>query len=182
METYKIQKYNWSLLVTTTAKTKLSSNLISLVQSAYAKTPQGSFVNTLKDVVSSNWVAYDWDKDPDADSVLFFRLARANEPWKGYKIQGIGHDTQRTSIDKVLVKVKNQLKKPGWWIEASDAMEHILYKDNSVPVITDESIATQIFPNTNLSMLGLSNAPGRYSRKAGSSVIKETTFGKPILR
>jgi len=113
METYKIQKYNWSLLVTTTAKTKLSSNLISLVQSAYAKTPQGSFVNTLKDVVSSNWVAYDWDKDPDADSVLFFRLARANEPWKGYKIQGIGHDTQRTSIDKVLVKVKNQLKKPG---------------------------------------------------------------------
>lgn len=182
MYTYKLPKYNWSLLVTSSAKSKLSNNLVHLVQKAYEKTPQGSFVNTLKDVLSSNWIAYDWDKDPDADSVLFFRLARPSEPWKGYKIQGIGHDTQRASIDKVLVKVRDQLKKPGWWIEASDAMEHILYKDKSVPVLTDEALAQKIFPNTNLKMLNVIGSPGRYSRKAGPMFIKETTFGKPELR
>jgi hypothetical protein len=182
MYTYKLPKYNWTLLVTTTAKSRLSANFINLVQRAYEKTSQGSFVNSMSDVVASNWIAYDWDKDPEADSVLFFRLARPNDPWKGYKIQGIGHDTQKVSIDKVLTKVREQLKKPGWWIEASDAMEYILYKDKMVPVITDEFVAQRLFPNTNLKMLNTMMAPGRYSRKAGSMTIRETCFGRPEFR
>lgn len=182
MYTYKFAKYNWALLVTTTAKTHLSPSLINLVQQAYAKTPEGSFVNTAKDVVASNWIAYDWDKDPDADSVMFFRTARASEPWSGYKIQGIGHDTQRTSIDKVMEKIRTQLKKPGWWIEASDAMEHILYKDRSVKVIEDELTLHRLFPNTKLKMLNDSLKKGKYQRMAGPHLIKESVFGLPKIK
>ena len=71
MKEYKFPKNFWKLIITSTAKTKLSSNFIDLVQSAYAKTPQGSFVNTVNDVTPSEWIAYDWDKDPEADSVIF---------------------------------------------------------------------------------------------------------------
>jgi hypothetical protein len=182
MITYKIPKNHWSLMITDTAKKHMAPNFINLVQTAYAKTPDGSFVNSLKDVVSSNWNAYDWDKDSDADSVIFFRTARSNEPWKGYKIQGIGHDSQRVSIDKIFMKVKALLKTPGWWIEASDAMEHILYKDRSVNFITDESIANRIFPGSNLQMLSDNTKPGKYQRKAGPGTIKETIFGQPKLK
>ena len=182
MHTYKLAKYNWSLVVTSTAKTHLASNLIDLVQRAYEKTPQGSFVNTLKDVVASNWIAYDWDRDPDADAVLFFRVARPDEKWRGYKIQGIGHDTQRTSIDKVLVKVRDQLRKPGWWIEASDAMEHILYKDSRIPVVRDEQLLNKLYPNSNVKILDDKTKPAKYERRAGTATIKETTFGIPKLR
>jgi len=182
MYTYKLPKYNWSLVVTTTAKTHLASNLVDLVQKAYSKTPQGSFVNSMKDVVASNWIAYDWDRDPDADAVLFFRVARPGEVWRGYKIQGIGHDTQRTSIDKVLGKVREQLRKPGWWIEASDAMEHILYKDGKIPIVTNEEFLNKLYPHSNLKMLGDKAKPAKYQRRAGTMTIKETTFGMPTLR
>ena len=182
MKEYKFPKNFWKLIITSTAKTKLSSNFIDLVQSAYAKTPQGSFVNTVNDVTPSEWIAYDWDKDPEADSVIFFRKPRSNETWKGFKIQGIGHDTQRISIDKVMTKVKRLLMKPGWWIEASDAMEHILYKDKNIPYVTNQYFANDLFPNSKLRMLGDPNKPGKYKRIVGGHEIKETIFGHPKLK
>lgn len=182
MKQFKFPKNFWTFIVTSSGKNKLAYNFIDLVQKAYSNTPQGSFVNTVNDVTPSEWIAYDWDKDSDADSVIFFRKSRSNEPWKGFKIQGIGHDTQRISIDKVMLKVKGLLMKPGWWIEASDAMEHILYKDKKIPYVTNQFFAENLFPRTRLKMLGDSNKPGKYKRLAGSHEIKETIFGNPKLK
>jgi len=172
----------WNLLLTTAAKTQMSASLISNVQTAYSKTTDGSFVNDLKDVLGSTWMALDWDKDPDPDSVLFFRQARPTEPWTGFKIQGIGHDGQRTSIDKVMEKLKKQLQIRKWWIEASDAMEHILYKDTMVQVITDEKKLQQIFKDPKLKLINDHVKKGRYKRSIGGHMITETTFGLPELR
>jgi len=182
MHTFKFHKNFWQLIVTTTAKSRLAPNFVGLVQAAYAKTPEGSFVNTLNDVVATNWIALDWDKDEDADSCIFFRKSRPNESWKGFKIQGIGHDTQRTSIDKVLIKVKDQLIKKGWWIEASDAFEHILYKDRRVPVVTDEDFLVSLFPTSNLQLLNDRQKPGKYVRGVAGKSVKESVFGNPTLK
>ena len=181
MHTIKLPKNHWTLVTTSTSKTSLAPNFIHLVQSAYAKTPEGSFVNTLKDVLSSQWQAMDWDGDENADAVVFFRLPRQNENWKGFKIQGIGHDTRRTSIDVVLGKVTESLKKPGWWIEASDAMEHILYR-RGAPVVTEIDTLVKLFPKTDLRTLSTDLSDGKYRRKAGHHTITETSFGKPLFK
>lgn len=181
MHTIKLPKNHWTLVTTSTAKSSLAPNFIHLVQSAYAKTPQGSFVNTLKDVLNSQWQAIDWDGDTEPDSVVFFRLPRQDENWKGYKIQGIGHDTRRTSIDEVLAKVVTNLKKPGWWIEASDAMEHILHR-RGAPVVTEIDTLVKLFPKTNLRTLSTDLTEGKYRRKAGNQMITETSFGYPLIK
>jgi hypothetical protein len=93
------------------------------------------------------------------------------------KIQGIGHDGSREAINILLNRLKKLLNKNGTWTEASEAMEHILYK-LGVPYVKDESLAQKIFPKTNLKFLG---DRGKYIRDVGSKKVKETIFGKPKI-
>lgn len=156
-----------------------SDELINLVQTAYKNTPEGSFVNTTSDLVKSNWVALDFDDEPDIDVTIFYRNSKSNETWDGNKIQGIGHDGTREAINKVLSELEKLLSKPGNWVEASDALEHILYK-MGVPYVKDENEAQLIFPNTNLEFTG---DKGKYIRDLGSGgKAKETIFGNPKIK
>jgi hypothetical protein len=157
---------------------KYSDDLISVVQTAYKNAPKGSFINSKKDLIGSDWHSIDIDTDPDVDATIFYRKARGNESWKGIKIQGIGHDGSRPSIEKVLGRLKSMLFKKGVWIEASDALEHVLYK-YGVKYISDEEMARKVFPNTDLEFTG---NRGQYTRFAGSVKVKETIFGNPILK
>jgi hypothetical protein len=157
---------------------KYSDDLISIVQTAYKNTPAGSFVNSKKDLMGSDWHSIDIDSDPDVDATIFYRKPRGGETWKGVKIQGIGHDGSRNAIDKVLKQLKTLLGRRGVWVEASDALEHVLYK-MGVQYIDDQSVARKVFPNTGLEMTG---NRGQYTRTAGSSKVKETIFGKPIVK
>jgi hypothetical protein len=50
----------------------------------------------------------------------------------------------------------------------------------NVPYIADEVTAQKVFPNTDLKMIG---DKGKYTRILfGSKRIKETIFGKPIVK
>jgi hypothetical protein len=158
---------------------KYSDDLIDLVQRAYKSAPEGSFIRSKADLMGSDWNSIDYNKDPGIDATIFYRKARGSEPWNGLKIQGIGHDGERTSIDLLLKRLKSLLNKSGVWVEASDALEHVLYK-MGVPYIEDEEYARKIFPNSDLKMKG---DRGKYTRKiAGGKVIRETIFGKPKLK
>jgi hypothetical protein len=77
-----------------------------LVDNAYRATSLGSFVQNASQVAASDWVALDWDPQPDLDCTVFYRKARPNESWTGYKIQGIGHDGKQESKQKVIQRVK----------------------------------------------------------------------------
>ena len=59
--------------------TKYSDDLISIVQTAYNKTPEGSFINTKRDLVEPDWNSIDIDPDPDIDGTIFHRAPRSNE-------------------------------------------------------------------------------------------------------
>jgi hypothetical protein len=159
-------------------KEEFTDDLIYLVQTAYKKAPKGSFINTKKDIVESDWLSIDFDEYPDLDATIFYRKPRENEKWKGEKIQGIGHDGSYQAIGIVLNKLKELLNKNGIWCETSDAMEEVLYKMN-IPYVKDEKLAQQIFPNKNLKFIG---DKGKYIRNINNETeIKETIFGKPII-
>ena len=151
---------------------KISNNIIDLVQTAYKTTKDGSFVNSKSDINKSQfWNAIDIDNTEDADAVIFGRKTKF-----GIKIQGIGHDGEQKSKAEVLKRNAKILNINGYWVEASDAMEHIFYK-MGVPYISSEKVAQSIFPNTDLKMTG---KKGQYTRKLGNGKeITETIFGKP---
>lgn len=174
---FELPKNKWELIISNNDKQELGTDLVSLVRQAYSNTPQGSFVNSIKDVIPSDWNVIDWDQDPDVDSCVFYRKNRNGEAWQGYKIQGLGHDGTRTSKDKAINKIQQLLSKPGVWVESSDAMRHVLKKLN-VPAVTDEKFLQQLFKDPNLKMID----DDTYVRVlADGTKVTETVFGTPKL-
>lgn len=175
---FQLPKNQWVADIANDAKQDVGDELINLVQTAYSNTPQGSFVNSIKDVIPSDWNIIDFDQDPDVDSCVFYRGPRGKESWQGQKIQGIGHDGAKPSKQKAVDKTVELLNLPGWWIESSDAMRAVLKKLN-VPVVTDITILQKLFNDPNLTMIDQDT----YKRKLGSGQeITETVFGNPIVR
>ena len=157
--------------------------LIPLVQKAYAKSNMGSFVNNKRDTMDSDWLAADLDDDPDLDATVFYRGPRSDENWKNYKIRGIGHDNSKKAIDATLNKLKQMLSSGQYWVEASDALEHILYKLGA-PFVRSEVNARRTFPGRKLRFIKKKSDPedfysGRYKRYEGDREVIETIFGKP---
>jgi hypothetical protein len=175
MKAKEFTKNRWSLIVTDSDKSTWANELVDLVQNAYRHTNLGSFVQNAAQVSASDWVALDWDPDPELDCTVFYRSARPNEAWTGYKIQGIGHDGQAESKQRVLARVKNLLGKPGTWIESSDSLARTLGRLGLEPV-TDLKVLNKLFPNTNLRMV----SDKSYERDAGGRRIREQVFGNPI--
>jgi len=174
----KLPKNHWELIISNNDKEELGTDLVSLVQTAYSNTPQGSFVNSIRDVIPSDWNVIDWDDDPDVDCCVFYRSNRGSESWTGYKIQGLGHDGARISKDKAINKTRELLSRPGIWIESSDAMRHLLKKLN-IPVVTDEQFLQQLFNDPKLKMI----EDDLYSRVLpNGNRISETVFGDPKLK
>lgn len=161
-------------LIDTKEILKISDNVIDLIKIAYKNTSYGSFVNSEEDMLrSTDWYAIDVDSDPDADAVVFGRKTKF-----GLKIQGIGHDGDKTSKKIVLDKLYSLLNREGFWIEASDKIEYLLYK-NIVPYIEDVEKIKLLFPDSDIYM---DNQKGRYTRTlTNNKTTKETVFGKPLF-
>ena len=62
----------------------------------------------------------------------------------------------------------------GWWVEASGALEHILYKKN-VKYINDEAVLKRVFPDATFI-----DDRGKYKRAIKNKTIIETMFGNPF--
>jgi hypothetical protein len=172
-----LNKGMWELMTTTSDKEAYGDELVNLVKTAYSNTNYGSFIQSVQQVLPSDWRVLDWDQDPDIDVCIFYRGPRAKEVWRGYKIQGIGHDGQRNSKDKAIYKTHELLSKPGWWLESSDAMRHILKKLNTKSV-TDERTLKKLFNDPNLRMID----DDTYTRTlSDGKKVTETVFGNPII-
>ena len=174
---FQIPKDQWVADIANDAKQEVGNDLIGLVQTAYSNTPQGSFINSIKDVIPSDWHVLDFDQDPDIDSCIFYRGPRGSEKWRGQKIQGIGHDGSAQGKKKVVARTIELLSKNGWWIESSDAMRAVL-KKFSVPAVTDVEKLQKLFNDPNLKMIDQDT----YVRTLpGGPKITETVFGNPIV-
>lgn len=175
---FQLPKNKWELLISNQDKSEVGHDLVDLVQTAYSNTKLGSYVNSLRDVIPSDWNVIDWDNEPDIDACVFYRKNRPGENWVGYKIQGVGHDGSKMSKDKAINKVQELLDKKGVWIESSDAMQHVLRKLNVNP-ITDENFLQSLFNDPKLKMIDHDT----YVRRLGSGLeVQETVFGNPVLK
>jgi hypothetical protein len=176
--TREFPKSQWVADISNADKHEVGGDLVSLVQAAYGNTPQGSFVNSLKDVIPSDWDVIDFDEDPDVDACVFYRQARNGETWSGRKIQGIGHDGTREGKDRAISKVHGLLLTPGWWIESSDAMRATLMKIHA-PVVNDVKLLQKLFNDPKLKMVDQIT----YARTLASGTkLTETVFGHPIVK
>jgi len=160
-----------------------SDELIDIVKKAYEKAPMGSFIKSKSDLAGSDWKAINLSKDENINATVFYRDARSDEPFKNKKIRGIGHDGSSESINIVLNKLKEMLSSGEYWVEASDALEHILYK-LGVPYVRSEITARRTFPGRKLTFIKKKQDEGdrysgRYTRMEGGRKITETIFGKP---
>jgi len=171
----EFQKNKWAHLLVRD-KTEYHQDLIGIVDSAYKHTTLGSFIKSMSDVKASEWVALDYDKDPDLDITIFYRPARSSETWVGNKIQGIGHDGERESKIKLMDKINKLLTTKGWWIEASDSLASALQKRGIRPE-TDQELLKKVFPS-----ITKFNPDHSYERVAGSEKIAEFVFGELRLK
>lgn len=172
-----LKKNTWEYVVTSKDKKYAGNNLVNLVQTAYKATPDGSFVNSLRDVLPSDWVVIDLDDNPDIDATIFYRKARVGEKWTGRKVQGIGHDGSQEAKAKVIDRLVKELSMPGTWVEASNALEKVLLKRGVKPV-TDVKLLQTLFNDPNLKMISDTS----YSRSIlDGKIIHETVFGHPRI-
>lgn len=178
LKEFELPKNQWEVVISNGDKSELGTDLIGLVQQAYSNTPQGSFVNSIKDVIPSDWNVIDWDQDPDIDACVFYRSPRSNEQWSGHKIQGLGHDGTRVSKDRAVGKTRELLEQAGWWIESSDAMRAVLKKLNA-PVVTNLEVLQKLFNDPKLKMIDADT----YQRVLPTGgTVTETVFGNPVVK
>lgn len=169
----------WVLLTSESDKKHWAKELINLVQTAYNRSEFGPYINTLEDVLQSEWLVLDTSGFGKLDCVIFYRHDKPNEPWKGFKIQGIGHSGDTSSKAKLIAKVKQQLNKDGWWIESA-ANTKSIGTATKEPAIKDEKLLKSLFPNSNLHLI---DQTGKYQRKLiNGEIVEEYVFGKPILK
>ena len=130
-------------------KEELKKNLYVLINNAYA--PLGghvrvSDVNKVLDPKLTYWEAIDISGDPDADAVLFGKKMKS-----GVKISGFGHDGAKKSKHELIKKMADQLKKKGYWLEASDAPAKIML-GKGVPYVDSKEKIDKLY-NTDVEWL-----------------------------
>lgn len=166
----KVHKNSWTHL-SSKDKDDYSEDLLDIVSNAYKHSSLGAFVKSVVDVKSSDWVALDHDPEDDIDTAIFYRKPRASEIWKGKKVQGIGHDGQKASKEKLMNQLTDLLNSSGWWIEASEALAASL-KKNGAYIERDEDLLKEIFPS-----IIKFHKDGSYDRDIDGKVFTEYVFG-----
>ena len=167
------KKNKWIEMIDKGERKQVADNLWVLVQNSYAKLGGHPSIPNVDSIFKGDtyyWEGIDNDKDPEADGVLFGKKRN------GIKISGMGHDGERYSKDQLIQKLSAQLKKKGYWIEASDAVEKIMYK-NGVKY-SDQSTVEKVFKQT----VEWQNNKGQYKREVTPGKYHiETLFGNPKI-
>jgi len=173
-----IPEHKWTLL-SNSDKLNLGKTLIELVCTAYSNTEKGSFIRNQHDVDISHWLVLSFKGDGIINCVIFYRDPRPNESWKGFKIQGIGHDSTTSSKIELLKHVVKLFTQEGWWAEARGAAAKAYIRLGSIPS-KDEKLIAALFPNTSVQMVN--RDIGVYTRDINGHNMAEQVFGHPVLK
>lgn len=169
------KKNKWVKLLDTDKRKEIAENLYFLINNSYNKLgghPSIKDINSIFDNSVYYWEAIDLNETPEADAVIFGKKRF------GIKISGIGHDNTKNSKKEIIKKLSNQLKKDGYWIEASDKVEYYLYEHNT-PYIEDVEVIKKLFNTDKIKWL---NDRGKYEREVDKNKFHiETVFGNPTL-
>lgn len=166
------KKNRWIQLIDDNKIDELKDNLYILINNAYSRIGGNNVIKSPDDIFKRNyWEAIDIDDDPDADSIIFGRKTDF-----GIKITGIGHDGKRSSKKVLINKLKNQLNKKGYYMEASGKLLDTL--NMNVNYIKDYKIINKILGDNIIYI-----DDGYYKKYLENKKITDPNrlFGKPNI-
>jgi hypothetical protein len=166
------KKNRWIQLLNDNKLDEIKDNLFILVNNAYSKLGGNKVIKSPEDIFKRNyWEAIDIDQDPDADALIFGRKTNF-----GIKITGIGHDGNKSSKKKLIEKLYNQLKKRGYYMEASGKVKEKL-DELDTPYIKNKNDIEKIIGNIYY------KNNGNYLKILSKNEITEDNrlFGSPII-
>lgn len=176
---FLFESTNWDIIDSPSEKMNNKETLIKLVDIAYSKTKEKSFIKTTDDVIQSIWHVVDVNSDNEYDGTIVVRRPNPNENWDGNKVRAIGHNGNPRVIRIVYDRLSFLLQRDDYWIEASDRMKEILLKYYSeVPVVTDIDLIRKIFNDSTIEMID----DVSYTRSINGKTYQETIFGNPRLK
>ena len=162
---------------------ELSDEFFNLIQTAYA--PIGGHLKFKKpdDVFSypdlTFWKAKDIDGDDDFDLVFYGKETRF-----GIKSSGVGHDGSKDAKREYLKSRAVDLKKLGFYVEASHKFAEILMDKYKVPAVTDKDDIVKVLKKNDIEYHGehpdgKTSGDGWYTRKIGGTLKTKVLLGRP---
>ena len=119
----------------------LSDELFDLIDNAYEEIGGHFDFQNSGDLPADHddWLALDWDEDPEPDALRIGRHKPA-----GIKMTGAGHDGKSQSKRAYIEKTLELLKSPGYYAEMSKAIAHIMITRYKAPVVVDEATVRKV--------------------------------------
>jgi hypothetical protein len=91
----------------------------------------------------------------------------------GNKIGTLFTDFSQEGKELLYNKLEELLKKPGWFVELSGALEHVMQNKRGLKNITDKSVLNKILPGLKY------NEDGSYDREINGEIHTKKLFGNP---
>lgn len=177
------QKRKWTRLTVADLRDDpaLAEELFNLVQEAYKPIGGHAKIKSPKDLMAEAtfFEVTDLDADQDADAVVLLDKKPAGE--KGV---GLGHDGSRPAKDATITHQADVLNKPGYYVEVSGAIAHVLLTKFKVPAVLDASAVRRVLQK-NIVWVGAhpdgkyQDAPGWYERDIGGHKHLKIMLGEP---
>ena len=151
-----------------------ADEIFDLINNAYKEIGGHPNYKSPEDVVGfegdSIYQVIDLDDDDDLDAVVVDKK-RAG----GLKSVAMGHDGSSPAKSAAVNIHAIMLKKPGYYIEVSGGLKHILIS-KGVPVVTDEETIRRVLKGKEIEM----NDDGTYQRSLGGTIHTKTLMGNPL--
>ena len=128
----------------------------------------------------TDWYAADVDKDPDPDITTFGKMKAGN-----YKLTGAASDGTPPAKAFLVNKLGKLMNTSGNYVEASDALAHVLMTKKNVPYVTDEEGVQKLLPGKSFTFVGkhpdgkYPGYDGWYYRDIGGNKILKIILGNP---
>ena len=149
----------------------IEKQILDLINNAYGSIGGHPNYKSVGDLVGSEYQVIDLDSDPELDGVAVTKQ-RAG----GTKHVGIGHDGSSPAKRATVSYTFDKLDEPGYYIEASGAIENILRKAGVVQV-TDEETIRKALKGKEIKVYD----DGTYDRILGGKKFRKTMFGIPRI-
>jgi len=159
----------------------LAEEFFELIHTAYQEMGGHLKVKSPEDVFSdpewTYWKGIDIHRSPDVDLIIIGKNTHY-----GVKYVGVGHDGSREAKKVYLDEESKELKKKGFYIEASGKLASILIQRFNVPVVDDEKEVRKVIGDVEWKgKPSESTKPGDgwYVRTIGGKKSEKILLGRP---
>jgi hypothetical protein len=162
---------------------ELAGEMFGLISTAYAELGGHAKIQSAKDVFADPdwnfWEGVDIHGTDDFDLIMFGQKTRY-----GVKYSGVGHDGSSQAKRKYIANFGDDLKKLGFYVEASGKLASILIKDYRIPTV-DSKAEIEKAIGKDVEFVGKNpedpNAPGDawYVRTLGGHKHAKIMLGRP---